>query len=180
VAHDPVPWHFAIVDVRNAAPSRWVPFLARETAFDSEVSIQFFRRAEAVTEVIPARWSDRPEPIDHQLATDAQGQPFIAAVFAPNLVPDSRRLDLPAGGRRQEVAVAVLRDGEAYGWGAESYAFPFWRNPDWRLSERAEYEVVLTIQWAGGTAAERLRLPYLSDEMGAFRLHPGPLDLAQP
>lgn len=172
---DPVPWAFAVIDVRNAASPRWIPFLTRETAFGCEIAIQFFRNSEAATEPIAARWSDRPEPIRYQIVDSGvlgapPGTAVRIGVLAPDLVPPSKTYDLPAGGRWQEVAVAVLRDKEAYGWGADSYAYD-WKNPNWKL-DRGVYDVRLTIQWNGGSMEKRFALPFLSTDIGGFELTP--------
>jgi hypothetical protein len=84
------------------------------------------------------------------------------------LIPASQVYDLPAGGRWEEVAVAVLRDGEAHGWGAESYAYN-WRHPDWKL-ERGAYDVEVRVEWQGRSKVERFRLEYLSGDLLSFRL----------
>ena len=90
-------------------------------------------------------------------------------MLAPELIPKSKVYDLIAGARWEEVAVAVLRDGEAYGWGAESYAFPNWRNPSWKL-DRGEYDVTVTAVAAGKTWSRRFGLAHLSDRLSDFRL----------
>lgn len=165
----PVPWTFATVGIRNAPPPRWIPFLARETALACRATIQFYRRGEAVTSPIAGRWSDRPEPIRAELVDPATGQ--VIGMLAPDLIPESQVYDLVAGGRWEEVAVAVLRDGEAYAWGAESYGFPNWRNPEWKL-ERGEYDVTVSAAASGKTWTRRFRLSYLSNRMNEFRLSP--------
>jgi hypothetical protein len=164
---EPVPWRFAVVDIRNSSPPRWAPFLTRETASDCRVEIQFYRQDKAATPPIEARWSDRPEPF--RLSPDPYSRTLVP-VPAPELIPDSRWYDLPADDRWREVAVAVLLDGEAYGWGAESYLHG-WRNPDWKL-ERGDYEVRLSIRGGGVKKVAKFRLPYLSDDNSTFQLHP--------
>jgi len=164
-----VPWRFATVDIRNAPPPRWLPLVAREAAIACRVSIQFFRGGEPVTPVIAGRWSDRAEPIRPEKVDPATGR--VIGPFLPELIPPSQVYDLPAGGRWEEVAVAVLMGGEAYGWGAESYRFD-WRHPDWRL-DRGVYDVEVRVDWQGRSKARRFRLEYLSNDPQPFRLTAG-------
>lgn len=117
--------------------------------------------AEATPDSFPPAHGTRPGP------------PLQIGILDPTLIPASQVYDLPSGGRWEEVAVAVLRDGEAHGWGAESYRFN-WRNPDWRL-ERGVYDVEVRVDWQGKSKARRFRLEYLSDDLPSFRLNE-PLD----
>lgn len=172
--YGPVPWRFAAVDIRNAPPPRWIPLVSREAALGCRVTMRFYRQGEPVTPPIPGRWSDRPEPIRHELIDPTTlgappGPPIMIGILDPALIPQSHVYDLPAGGRWEEVAVAVLRDGEAYGWGGESYRYPNWRNPNWHL-QRGVYDVEVRVEWQGRSTARRFRLEYLSDDPGAFRL----------
>lgn len=169
----PEPWHFAVVDVRNAPSPRWLPFASRDTAVGCRVSARFYRQGEPITLPIPCRWSDRPEPIRNELVDPGTlgappGPPLLLGIPDPTLVPASQVYDLPAGGRWEEVAVAVLRDGQVHGWGAESYFYD-WRNPDWRL-DRGVYDVDVRVEWQGKSKTGRFRLEYLSDDLPSFRL----------
>jgi hypothetical protein len=87
----------------------------------------------------------------------------------PALVPQSLTLDLPAGGRWEEVAVAFLRDGEAYAWGAESQLYPEWKNPAWRL-DRGVYRVTVRVEAGGVEASKRLKLDNLAADFVRFQL----------
>jgi hypothetical protein len=69
-----------------------------------------FQRGDNLVGPVPARWSARPEPI-RTLPVAVNGEVQLVPAPAPELVPDSYVYDLPAGGRWEEVAVAVLRDG---------------------------------------------------------------------
>jgi hypothetical protein len=169
----PEPWHFATVEIRNPAPPRWLLLASRETAVGCRVTARFYRQGEPVTTSIPCRWSDRPEPIrldlvDPRTLGAPPGPPLQIGILDPTLIPASQVYDLPSGGRWEEVAVAVLRDGEAHGWGADSYRFN-WGNPDWRL-ERGVYDVEVRVDWLGKSKTRWFRLEYLSDDLPSFRL----------
>lgn len=165
-AASPVPWHFAAVDIRNAPSPRWLP-ITQSTALACRVTLEFRKGGQLAIPPVPARWSARPEPI-RTLPVDHNGTVGLIQVPALELIPDSYVFDLPAGGRWEEVAVAVLREGEAFAWGAESYLHG-WRHPDWGL-DRGEYEVTVIVEHPAGRAAEAFRLRYLSNSFVEFRL----------
>lgn len=168
-----VPWRFATVWIRNASPPRWLPLASRDAALGVRVTARFYRDGGPMTPPIPCRWSDRPEPLRHELVDPTAlgappGPPLQIAIPDPALLPQSHVYDLHAGGRREEVAVAVLRDGRASGWGAESY-FHDWHHLDWRL-DQGIYDVEVRAEWPGTTKTRRFRLEYLSDDLASFRL----------
>lgn len=137
------------------------------------VYARFHVRGAAVTESIPCRWSDRPEPIRTDLVDPVTlgappGQPVLVGLPDPTLLPASQTLDLPAGSRWEEVAVAVLVDGEAYGWGAESY-FHQWKNPAWKLA-RGTYDVEIRVEWQGKSKTGWYTLEYNSADLKSFTL----------
>lgn len=174
-AHDwnrPEPWHFACVWIRNKRPPRWIPFASRDPAPQCRVTARFHQRGAPATTSIPCRWSARPQPIRNEISGQmigAQAPPTsIVGVLDPSLVPDSEVYDLHAGGRWEEVAVAVLRNGRASGWGAESY-FHQWHHPDWKL-DRGVYDVEVRAEWPGDSKTCWFRLEYLSDDLPSFRL----------
>jgi hypothetical protein len=164
----PTPWTFAQVEARNRPLARWLAWaFSRDTAFDCTAEFEFRRNGDLVLGLIQGRWSDRPEPYNHQ-ADVATGRTF--AVYAPDIAVESKRWTLPPTRRYFGVAVAVLRqDGTAHAWGAESYAFPEWRNPEWEIM-RGEYEVTVRISWADRSEERRFRLRYTSGDFAAFRL----------
>ncbi len=125
---------------------------------------------------VPARWSSRPEPLrtDYVDPDPSLGLPKGAQLVRrtpdPALVPQTLVLDLPASGRWEEVAVAVLKaDGEAYAWGAESYLFSGWRNPVWRL-QRGTYDVTVRLEASGATTASCFKLDNLTTDFARFEL----------
>jgi hypothetical protein len=175
-AHDwngAVPWRLAAVWIRNKPPPRWLPLASRDAALACRVTARFYHGSDPVTPPIPCRWSDRPEPIKNELV-DPQtlgapaGPPVLIGIPDPQSVPETQVYDLLAGARREEVAVAVLCHGEAYGWGAESYLH-HWRHPDWKL-ERGAYDVEIRAEWQGTSVTKWLRLEYPSDDLAQFRL----------
>jgi hypothetical protein len=110
----------------------------------------------------------RNELVDPRTLGAPAGPPIQIGIPDPTLVPQSQVYDLQAGGRWEEIAVAVLRDGEAYGWGAESQMHG-WKHPNWKL-ERGVYDVEVRADWQGTPETRWFRLEYLSDDLPSFRL----------
>jgi hypothetical protein len=164
----PVPWTFATVEIHNKPlPPRVAWLISRETALDCTAEVEFRRRGELVVGPVAARWNDRLEPLRLQPA--GEGTTWFA-VYAPELVPETERRDLPPSTRGSSVAVAILRDdGTASAWGARSYGFRDWRNPEWELS-RGEYEVTIRVAFADHSAESTYRLPFTKSDFAAFRL----------
>jgi hypothetical protein len=79
-------------------------------------------------------------------------------------------MDVAPNGHGEEVAVAVLKvDGKAFAWGAESYAYPGWENPEWSLL-RGEYEVTIRAEAAGVNATKRFKLNNTLGDFAKFDL----------
>ena len=105
---------------------------------------------------IPGRWSAHPEPLRYETVL-VGGAPSVATAFEPSLVPNSYSLDVAPTGAGQEVAVAVVRDGEAYAFSAESYLYPGWKRPEWRLAP-GEWVVEVVASSAQASARRSFRL----------------------
>jgi hypothetical protein len=193
-ASAPVDWTFAAVRVYNrplGRPWRW--FLVRQSAEGCEVTLEFRRLGEKSLAIpaVGARWSSRPEPLRSQPISRSvsvrgagstgssvarlQGPTLVTFVpqFDLALVPDTRRMDVAPNEHGEEIAVAILRDdGKAYAWGAESYAYPGWENPEWSLP-RGEYEVLVRVEAAGIGVTQRFKLDNTTSDFARF-------DLAEP
>ena len=174
----PAPWSFAVVHVRNKPLAPWVP-LARMTAEACRATIEF-RKGEERDLAIPeidARWSARPEPIKRDLvdppadvADDAPaGAKLVIEQYDPEAVPSTLILDLPASNRWEEIAIAIIhQDGDAYGFGARSYAHQLWRNPAWKL-DRGVYSVTVHIEASSVSKTETFKLDNLKADFARFR-----------
>ncbi len=175
----PVPWVFAAVQIRNRPLCRPLQtFLVRGSALGCEVTLEF--RTPGQTQLampeVAARWSGQPEPIKSvPVVTSGSAAPTGAQVgvtyvtqYDPTLVPQTLRYDVPAAETGQEVAIAVLRsDGTAHAWGAESYGFPDWKNPQWQLNQQV-YEVTVRAQASGLSTSRRFRLDNLAPDFARF------------
>lgn len=150
------PWKFVAIRVLNLPLTPKLAWLFnRRSADGCEVHISFQRRGEQQPRVsMSGRWSGHPEPVRLELRGEP---PTVVGIYDPTLVPSSYRFDVPATGAWQEVAVAVLRDGEVYAFSAESYAYPDWKRPDWRL-EPGEWDVAVTAAAAHARENAKFRL----------------------
>lgn len=165
----PVEWQFAAAHLRNQEPQSWIPLAGRDAALWCRGEIEFRQDGQLVVGPVPARWSARPEPLRHEPLSDRSGRIIVVALAAPELVGASEEYDLPAGGRWEEIAVAVRRGDEAYAWGSTSYFHDEWRNPEWEL-EPGIYEVKLMLTFSGGTAEQNFTLEWTGNKDDPFRL----------
>jgi hypothetical protein len=146
----PTPWTFATVQVRNkrlAGPL--ARLLTREAAQGCVVDIDYFR------------WGtdERVIPTVHGCWTDHTGTETA----------DRRNRDIPASHIGVEVAVAVLREGEAFAVSSESYVPNAFGNPVWPL-DRGTYRIVVHVYGSSVDHKQVFKLEYLSDDFGQFRL----------
>ena len=169
-AAGPVPWTFAAVEVKNRPLFPLLrSFLVRDSAQSCEVTLEFREpgKRQLAIPSVPARWSAQPEPLRSVPVQGPSGTTF-AVQYDPSLVPQSLRLDVPAGDTGREIGVAVLRsDGTAHAWGAQSYAYVDWKNPDWVL-QRQVYEVTVIARASGVTARHRFTLDNLAANFATF------------
>jgi hypothetical protein len=197
VPSEPVPWTFAAVCVFNRpGMPRAFGWLARRSAEGCGVTLEFrlAGRADLALPPVAARWSSRPEPASSPIiipdpganafsvlaasasvgasAVGKEAGVIIARLFDPARAVESRRWDVAAGAKGEEVAVAVLKaDGRAFAWGAESQRYPDWANPDWEL-ERGTYEVTVHVEGSGISASRTFKLEFLSADFSTFELKP--------
>ena len=167
VPKDPVQWQFAAIDIRNRAALKWT-MVARQPIIGATVTLEFRRDGALAFDPVPARWSARPEPIRMEPIPVAPGHVQLVPFPAPELVPQSLTYDLQPNGRWEEVAIAVLRDGDAYAWGAESYNHN-WANPEWKL-QKGQYDVTVHLQHSAGEERKDFVLRYLSDDFNDFNV----------
>ncbi len=95
-------------------------------------------------------------------------QPEYSIIYDPE--KDPGQLDIAVSPDGEEVAVAILRDGEAFAFSTESYGYPSWGNPRWRL-EYGTYRIVVRVRGSGILEERPFKLEYLNnDDISKFRL----------
>jgi hypothetical protein len=170
-ASRPAPWTFAAVRIHNKPlPKLLRAIIVRSTAECCDVTLEFREpgRSHLAMPLVLARWSSHPEPLRSVQVSDDTGTHSFSVQYDPTIVPATKRLDVPAGDGGEEVAIAVQRlDGSASAFGAESYAFPEWRNPDWEL-KRQIYEVTVRARASGVTKSRRFTLDNLAPDFAKF------------
>lgn len=170
------PWWFAVAHVRNKPlPTALAWFLVRQSAAGCEVTLRFREQGQVAPTLpdVAARWSANREPItlSPQTPTTPGGPVTYTAAYDQTLVPDTLRLDVPPSGVGQEVAVAITREGEAFIFGAESYAYGIFGNPKWKL-EKKIYDVDVVASSSGIKAVGRFQLDNRDASYANFRVVP--------
>lgn len=119
------------------------------------------------------RWGDitAPSPTPSSVAsgTTGSGNPDYVSAYVPSRDPGQS--DITADPDGEEIAVAILRNGEVFAFSTESYRHPTWGNPDWQLSKQV-YRVVIRVHGAGVRDERSFKLDCLDPNPGSFRLDP--------
>jgi hypothetical protein len=179
----PVAWTFAAVQVHNRPMG--APFnrlLTRDPAQGCVVDFDFFKWGtdERVIPTVPGRWSSHPEPIRSVPNPDPRAVPSMpgtaildpgwqrfASVYDATLSP--REHDVAAGHAGEEVAIAILRAGEAYAFSTASYAQPAWAVPEWKLG-KGTYRVRVRVHGSSVGCEREFKLEYLNNDFAKFVL----------
>jgi hypothetical protein len=183
----PTAWTFATVRIRNKPiTARLVRGLMRQAAQGCVVDIDFFRwgTEDKPFRTVPGRWSSHPEPIRSVPTQDpfipgpppsggtastmnVEVQPGFSRLYDSTL--DPRQQDVTVGPLREEVAVAILKAGEAFAFSTESYDHNAWGNPAWGL-DHGTYRVVVRVRGSSVEQTRAFKLEYLDDNFANFRL----------
>jgi hypothetical protein len=127
----------------------------RRPAWACTASIDVFRRdgSRAITRDVIARWASQPEPL---LPVIAQGQ--VGNVLDPARVMQARRMDVHEHSDEPiPVAVKFEGDPDCYIFTNESYQFPRWQNPAWRMPP-GRYRLRVTVYYERGRAEREFEL----------------------
>lgn len=161
------PHEFYHVRVLNL-PARW-PLPGRRPAWACSATLEVFRQdgSPAITSDIQARWTSQPEPL---LPVVAQGQ--VGNVLDPARIMQARRMDVH-GHHEELVSVAVKFESErdCYIFTNESYVFPKWQNPAWRLPP-GRYRLRVTVLYDRGHAQREFELRNDGQSRNDVRLVP--------
>jgi hypothetical protein len=192
----PAAWTFAAVQVRNkpiTAPL--ARRLMRQAAQGCVVDIDFFRwgTEDKVFSTVPGRWSSHPQPIRSVPSPSALADPFIpgppvtggtastmsyrpdpgfSLVYDPTL--DPRQHDVAVSQAGEEVAVAILRAGEAFAFSTESYDHNAWvtQHGVWNAAHTA-----LLYAFAAQTSSRKRRSGWSTSTTTSRSSDPSGLDL---
>ena len=111
-----------------------------------------------------------PVPSYVPISTTGGGTPGYTFAYDPSSVPGQQ--DITADPEGEEIAVAILRNGEVFAFCTESYKYPMWGNPDWKLDLKRIYRVVIRVHGAGVRKERAFRLDCLEADAAKFRLEP--------
>src|SRR5260370_14964303 len=173
----PAPWTFASVRIRNkqiAGPAGRL--LSRNTAQACVVEIDYYRwdSQEKVIPTVTGRWDSHPQP-ERRVPLDQTSTEIGSVEADPDALQPSRlvydpSLDIPqhditVGYDIGQVSVAILRNGEAFAFANESYAYLDNRlgKPEWKLA-KGTYRIVVHVRPSNaGEQSQYFKLEYLTD-----------------
>lgn len=181
----PTPWTFATIRVRNKPlVSPLAILLTRQAAQRCVVDLDYFRWGtdERVIPTVPGRWSshqkptrslpyaaEMPVPLSGGTAgvINKGGYGGVGDIYDPAL--DPLQQDVAVGDSGEEIAVAILRDGQAFAFSSESYAYDAFGNPNWALGH-GTYRVVVRVRGSSVNCERAFKLEYLSNDFSRFQL----------
>jgi hypothetical protein len=178
------PMAFASAEVRNkplAVPFR---FLSRRPAEACQVLIDFWtwgpeNSRVRVLDTITGRWDSHPQPLrltPASLPASKSGRsarPAAVIQYDPHLIQSQQ--DIAVGSDRGRISVAVLRDGEAFAFGDESYAdepAAHLGKKEWQLSMGTTYRIEIHVSGSNADYKQAFKLEFLNDEFDRFQLQP--------
>lgn len=130
--------HLVHVSVANIPA--WLP--GRRPAWSTQAHLSVVKSDGTDTLVgpIPARWISQPEPI----VTMETGQPRLDV---PRIIA-GRKVDIHTH-EPQALVIAMKFENDVYLFTNESYAYPNWANPNWKLSE-SRNRIRITVDYERG------------------------------
>lgn len=180
----PAPWTFASVRVRNKQIAGPVGrFLSRDTAQACVVEIDYYRwdSREKVIPTVIGRWDSHPQP-ERRVPLDPTNTVIGSAEADPDVLQPSRLVYDPSLNIPQhditvsydigQVSVAILRNGEAFAFANESYAYLDNQlgKPEWKLA-KGTYRIDVLVRPSNGREQRRpFKLEYLTDNFREFQL----------
>jgi hypothetical protein len=135
----------------------------------------------------PGYISTTPAP-ESGLPVGASFPGTIPTSFLPSLIPAAgvvswqydpgqivSRQDIPPGDSQAQISVAILRNGQAFAFGNESYRYGppnHLCNPAWKLERKTVYRVEVRVKGLNVDHREVFKLPVYSADFTKFQLTP--------
>ncbi len=150
----PLPPHaFYHLRIRNLSSK--LPFSSRKPAWSSKATIEVFDPSgtRVIAEPIHARWPSQPEP----LIPAVTGNQSISLVDFARMM-NARKVDIHAHDE-EYISLALKFDGQpdCYIFSNESYLYPAWSNPTWRLTT-GTYRILITVFYGRGCIQQAFTL----------------------
>jgi hypothetical protein len=102
--------------------------------------------------------------------TGSENDPKYKLSYTPSRAPGP--YDITADPEGEEVAVAILREGEVFAFSTASYQYPLWGNPDWKLDLKQIYRIRIRVSGAGVIKEATFKLDCLDPDPSNFQLEP--------
>ena len=183
----------SVLKLSRMRPWSWLR-LRRDSATGCEVTAEFRKIGERGLAIpkIPCRWSAARQPLTpvpvQVTAPDDEAAPYrggtlepppslmpqhlYATIFDRQAVAEGYRLDIAPHKEGSRSGCRHSGDGKGeYGFSAESYGYPTFAKPEWRL-ENADYQVTVVARSGQVTKTGVFSLTYLEDDFSKFNLRP--------
>lgn len=147
------PHEFYHLIVRNI-PSRW-PIPTRKPAWSCKATLELFdlNGRRVIPDAIVVRWPSQPEPL-----LPAVFGTQIANLIDPARLITAQKIDIHQH-EDQRFDVALKYDGDTYChiFSNESYYYPRWEKPEWKLDE-GEYKLTVSVYYERGREVSNFKL----------------------
>jgi hypothetical protein len=159
------PHEFYHLIVRNIPP-RW-PIPTRRPAWSCKVSLELFdlNGKHVISDPIIGRWPSQPEPL-----LPAVFGTQIANLIDPARLITAQKIDIHQH-EDQRFAVALKYEGDTYChiFLNESYLYPKWEKPEWKLDE-GEYKLSVIIYYERGREVSSFRLVNIGNKRDGIKI----------
>jgi len=139
------PHEFYHLKVRNVSPHWPVP--GRRPALACKATIEVFdlNESRVIPDAITVRWPSKPEPL---LPAPYAGR--LTNIFDPTRSVYAQSIDVYSH-EDQRLNVAIKYEGsqDCHIFSNESYRYPMWQNPAWRLGN-GTYKLKITLYYERG------------------------------
>ena len=168
------PHEFYHLKVTNIKP-KW-PLPNRKPAWSCKATLEVFHLngQRAIPEFVTARWPSKPEPLKPEMVDGAFTQ-----LIDPARMVAAQKVDIYSH-EDEKFAVTLKFDGSSkcHIFSNESYYFPRWQHPEWRLSQ-GEYRLRVTLYYKRGREVTDFLLQNKGRNRSDVRLQPWPATRCQ-
>jgi len=160
------PHEFYHLKVRNVS-AQW-PLPGRRPAWSCKATIEIFDlngTIRVIPETIVARWPSQPEPL---LPTLSSGH--LYNILDPARMLMAQKYDIHSHDNPKiDIALKYEGNQDCHVFSNESYLYPMWQNPNWRLNN-GTYNLRITLYYERGRKEFNFRLRNTGNTRGDFSI----------